>query len=81
MHKMDLVIYMIVVKEWKRERAIYWYPKAVINGNTMIALNNLGEYYELGIGAEKDEIKAIEYYKKSVESGASKVKFTLDIAM
>ena len=31
---------------------------------------NLGEIYELGIGIDKDEIKAFEFYKKSADLDA-----------
>ena len=37
----------------------------------------LGQYYELGICVEKDEIKSFEFYKKSAEMGFIEAKFQL----
>src|SRR6266542_2358331 len=54
------------------EKAIYWYNKAVENGNE-IAQYNLGQCYELGNVVDKDETKAFELYKKSAESGCCKI--------
>ncbi len=39
---------------------------------------NLGEYYELGIGVEKDEFKAFEYYQRSAKQEDLDVKFLLE---
>ncbi len=56
------------VAKYNLEKAICWYNKAAENGYE-IAQYNLGRCYVLGIGVEKDEIKAFEYYKKSAEKG------------
>ena len=34
-----------------------------------VAQYNLGYCYEFGIGVEKNEVKAFEYYKKSADQG------------
>lgn len=41
------------------------------------AQNYIGNYYSMGLGIEKDAIKAVEWYKKAVELGNSKAMFNL----
>ncbi len=47
------------------------------NGNKF-GQYNLGENYELGNGIEKDELKALEHYKKSTENVFVDAKFYLE---
>ena len=47
------------------EEALNWLTLAADKGVAQ-ALFNLGYMYENGLGVQKDEIKAIEYYEKSV---------------
>lgn len=45
-------------------RSVYWTRKAVKNGNSEASMQ-LGTFYELGFGVEKDDKEALKYYKKS----------------
>ncbi|KAG2235183.1 hypothetical protein INT48_003527 [Thamnidium elegans] len=45
-------------------RSIYWAGKAIKNGNPE-ACNQLGTFYELGIGVEKKYTEALKYYEAS----------------
>jgi TPR repeat protein len=70
--QMDRRIQDIVIKMEKRlKKAIYWYEKAANNGNTIIAMQNLGNCYLYGEGVEKNYNKAFELFKQSAEGGYS----------
>ncbi len=49
-------------------KVFYWVKKASDN-NVADACNNLGTYYESGIGCKKDMNKAIASYKKAIKLG------------
>ncbi|GES72661.1 kinase-like domain-containing protein [Rhizophagus clarus] len=61
-------------KEKKFKEAIYWYNEASENE---IALYNLGRCYEYGMGVDKNDKLAFEYYQKSAEQGHIDGKFRL----
>ena len=44
----------------------------------MLAMYNLGYFYENGFGVEKDNDKAIYWYKKSAEEGDLDAQKTLE---
>ena len=50
------------------DKVSYWYHKAAENDNKF-ALYKLGEFYELGKGVCKNEMRAFEFYKKSADQG------------
>src|SRR6266542_5219167 len=67
----DILIYIVengLEKDLEKdlEKAVYWLNKAAENGNEF-AQPIMSCFYQLGIGVEKDEIKAFEYHKKSAE--------------
>ncbi|TCC99445.1 tetratricopeptide repeat protein [Pedobacter hiemivivus] len=47
----------------------FWYHKAIEAGHPE-AYNNLAYIYEIGEGVEKNNNKALEFYKKSAELGS-----------
>ena len=51
--------------------------KAAEQGDAM-AQFNLGQCYTNGTGVEKDEQKAVEWYKKAAEQGHAGAQFNLD---
>lgn len=55
------------------KKAIYWFEKSIEQGWTS-AYSDLGKMAEEGIGMEKNIDKALEYYKKGMESGDDKSK-------
>lgn len=52
------------------EKAKSWYLKSIDNGNTHSMLA-LGWMYENGNGVQKDEIKAVEFYRRAAEANNS----------
>lgn len=65
------VIYSTTTNRVHRDigRSILWAKKAVKNGSSE-ASNQLGTFYEFGIGVERDYTKALYYYKRSDSAGA-----------
>lgn len=57
-------------------KVFYWIKKACEN-NIAEACNNLGTYYEGGIGCKKDINKAFSCYKKAMKLGSSSAKKNL----
>ena len=55
-----------------------WYKMSVEGGSTR-ALYNLGWYYAYGVGVEKDENVAIEYWKKAAAAGDENAKESLKL--
>jgi len=51
-----------------RERAVEWYRKAAENGQSL-AMNNLGDMYENGIGVPLDLVKAMDLYRQAANMG------------
>ncbi len=47
--------------------AVKWYQKAV-NGSSAAGMSNVGYLYQSGLGVEKDEQKAQEWYQKAAEA-------------
>ena len=58
------------------DKVCLWYHKAVENDNK-VALYKLGEFYELGQGVVKSEIRAFEFYKKSANLGFTDAQYKL----
>ncbi|MEI5984376.1 tetratricopeptide repeat protein [Sphingobacterium sp. PU5-4] len=56
-------------EDYNNKKYIYWMQKAANNGYAE-AYNNLADYYERGIGVEKDLKKSFELYKKAEELGS-----------
>src|SRR2546430_1670593 len=52
--------------------------KEAENGNKE-AQFNLGVYYEKGIGIEKNEVKAFDWYQKAAENGVKEAQFNLGV--
>ena len=50
------------------------YQKAAESGH-IEAQNNLGYCYQNGIGVEKNEVKAFEWYEKSAKQGDSNAQY------
>ncbi|WP_411728714.1 tetratricopeptide repeat protein [Methyloglobulus sp.] len=48
------------------EQALFWYRKAVEQGNAG-AQFNLGKMYENGSGVEQDDEQAVFWYRKAAE--------------
>src|SRR6266540_1931365 len=78
MHSFNLDIVMMLELELKliKEGHLSFINIAAEKGHK-IAQYNLGRCYQNGMGIEKDEIKAFEYYKKSAEKGYVEAQFQL----
>ncbi|GAA5813302.1 hypothetical protein MFLAVUS_006777 [Mucor flavus] len=65
------VIYSMTANRVHRDirRSILWAKKADKNGSSE-ASNQLGTFYEFGIGVERDYTEALYYYKRSDSAGA-----------
>ena len=51
------------------QRAVALYLKAVATGDNTLAMHNLGDCYRDGIGVEKNENKAAEWYNDAIQAG------------
>ena len=58
------------------EKAIYWGEKSAEQGNK-IAQNCVGYCYEKGLGVEKNDIKAFNFYLQSANNGCIEAYFNL----
>ena len=67
-----------VTKMLKIEVPLYWMELAANHGDDD-AKNNLGIYYQNGIGVERDLAKAIRYFREAAENGNFQAQFSLGL--
>lgn len=60
------------------KKCIYWYTKSA-EGGYAEAYNNLADFYERGVGVDRDLRKSYELYKKGAELGSDNAKESLRI--
>ena len=58
----------LALLEDKFDEAVLWFSKAADQDDADAAFN-LGSLYYLGRGVAKDEVKAVEYYRKAARLG------------
>jgi len=64
--------------DYNPEKVFHWAHKAC-NNDIAEACNNLGTYYESGIGCEKDLKEAVLYYKRAISLGSEPAKENLTL--
>ena len=60
------------------EKALEYYRQAAEQGNGE-AMNELGDFYKMGKGVEKDTTQAIYWFEKSVETGEALAMLNLGV--